>query len=55
MLVNSIKIGIVAGAFVAATFSVTEPKVAEIQEIRLPDSIDQDAPPSLQMYKHIKA
>ena len=54
MLVNSIKIGIVAGAFVAATFSVTEPKVAETQEIRLPNSIDQDAPPSLQMYKYIK-
>lgn len=54
MLVNSIKIGIVAGAFVAATFSVTEPKVAETQEIRLPNSIDQDVPPSLQMYKYIK-
>ena len=55
MLVNSIKIGIVAGAFVAATFSVTEPKVEEKQEIRLSNSIDQDAPPTLQMYKHIKA
>jgi soluble lytic murein transglycosylase-like protein len=55
MLVNSIKIGIVVGAFAVTTFSVTKPESEETLEVRIPDSIDQGAPPSLQMYKYIKA
>jgi soluble lytic murein transglycosylase-like protein len=55
MLVNSIKIGIVVGAFAVTTFSITKPESKETLEVRIPDSIDQGAPPSLQMYKYIKA
>ena len=55
MLVNSIKIGIVVGAVAVTTFTVTEKEVTETQEVRIPDSIDQGSPPSLQMYKYIKA
>jgi soluble lytic murein transglycosylase-like protein len=55
MLVNSIKIGLVVGAFATATFTVTEPEVEATQEVRIPDSIDQGSPPCLQMYKYIKA
>jgi len=55
MLVNSIKIGIVVGAIASTTFSVTKPEVETTQEVRIPDSIDQGTPPSLQMYKYIKA
>lgn len=55
MLVNSIKIGIVAGAVIATALTVTEPEVQTTQEVRIPDSIDQGSPPSLQMYKYIKA
>jgi soluble lytic murein transglycosylase-like protein len=54
MLVNSIKIGLVVGAVAITTFSVTEPEKNIQQEIRIPDSIDQSSPPSLQMYKYIK-
>jgi soluble lytic murein transglycosylase-like protein len=54
MLVNSIKIGLVVGAFATATFSVTESDVETTQEVRIPSSIDQGSPPSLQMYKYIK-
>jgi soluble lytic murein transglycosylase-like protein len=52
-MVNSIKIGLVVGAFVATTFTVTEKE--STQEVRIPNSIDQASPPSLQMYKYIKA
>jgi soluble lytic murein transglycosylase-like protein len=55
MLVNSIKIGIVAGAVIATALTVTEPEVQSTQEARIPDSIDQGSPPSLKMYKYIKA
>lgn len=55
MLVNSIKIGIVAGAVIATALTVTEPEVQPTQEARIPDSIDQGSPPSLKMYKYIKA
>jgi soluble lytic murein transglycosylase-like protein len=55
MLVNSIKIGLVVGAFVATTFAVTEKEPTSTQEVRIPNSIDQGSPPSLQMYKYIKA
>jgi soluble lytic murein transglycosylase-like protein len=55
MLVNSIKIGLVVGAFATATFAVTEPEVEATQEVRVPDSIDQGSPPCIQMYKYIKA
>jgi soluble lytic murein transglycosylase-like protein len=55
MLVNSIKIGIVAGAVIATALTVTEPEVQTTQEARIPDSIDQGSPPSLKMYKYIKA
>ena len=53
-MVNSIKIGLVVGAFAAATFSVTEKEPTPTQEVRIPDSIDRGSPPSLQMYKYIK-
>ena len=55
MVVNSIKIGIVAGAVIATALTVTEPEVQTTQEVRIPNSIDQGSPPSLQMYKYIKA
>ena len=55
MLVNSIKIGIVVGAVAFTTFTVTKPEIETIQEVRIPDSIDQSSPPSLQMYNYIKA
>lgn len=54
-MVNSIKIGLVVGAFVATTFVVTEKESTSTQDVRIPDSIDQGSPPSLQMYKYIKA
>lgn len=44
------------GAFAATTFSVTKPEQqTELQTVRVPDSIDQASPPSLQMYNYIKA
>ena len=55
MVVNSIKIGIVAGAIIATALTVTEPEVQATQEVRIPSSINQGSPPSLQMYKYIKA
>ena len=55
MLVNSIKIGIVAGAVIATALTVTKPELQATQESRIPDSIDQGSPPSLKMYKYIKA
>jgi soluble lytic murein transglycosylase-like protein len=55
MLVNSIKIGLVVGTLVAATFTVTEKENESIQDTRVPDSIDGGSPPCLQMYKYIKA
>ncbi len=55
MLVNSIKIGLVVGAFAVATVTVTEPEIEATQEVRIPDSIDQGSPPCLQMYRYIKA
>jgi soluble lytic murein transglycosylase-like protein len=54
MLVNSIKIGIVAGAITATALTVTEPEIQSIQKVRIPNSINQGSPPSLQMYKYIK-
>lgn len=54
-MVNSIKIGLVVGAFVATTFAVTEKEPTSTQDVRIPDSIDRGSPPSLQMYKYIKA
>jgi soluble lytic murein transglycosylase-like protein len=54
MLVNNIKIGIVVGAIAVTTFTITEPEVKTTQNVRIPNSIDQGAPPSLQMYKYIK-
>lgn len=55
MLVNSIKIGLVVGAVAVTTFTVTDPEKPTPQDVRIPDSIDQGSPPSLQMYKYIKA
>jgi soluble lytic murein transglycosylase-like protein len=55
MLVNSIKIGLVVGAVAVTTFTVTEPEKDTPQEVRVPNSIDQGSPPSLQMYRYIKA
>ena len=54
-MISNIKIGIAVGAIIAATLTVTEPEVQSTQEVRIPDSIDQGSPPSLQMYKYIKA
>lgn len=56
MLVNSIKIGIVAGAMAVATFTVTnsEPKTKPNTQVRIPDSINQGSPVSIQMYNYIK-
>jgi soluble lytic murein transglycosylase-like protein len=55
MLVNSIKIGIVAGALAVATFTVTTPETQTTNtQVRIPDSIDQGSPASLQTYKYIK-
>ena len=57
MLVNSIKIGIAAGALAIAALTVTnsESNQDSLSEVRIPDSIDQSAPISLQMYNYIKA
>jgi soluble lytic murein transglycosylase-like protein len=56
-MISNIKIGIVAGAVIATALTVTEvePKQPTQQEVRVPNSIDQGSPPSLQMYKYIKA
>lgn len=54
MLVNSIKIGLVVGAFAVTTLTVTEPDVIESFETRIPASIDQGSPPCIQMYNYIK-
>ncbi len=54
-MISNIKIGIAVGAIIAATLTVTEPEQQTTQEVRIPDSIDQGSPPSLQMYKYIKA
>ena len=43
------------GAVAVTTFTVTEPEVKAAQEARIPNSIDQGSPPSLQMYRYIKA
>ena len=43
------------GAVAVTTFTVTEPEKETPQIVRIPDSIDQGSPPSLQMYKYIKA
>ena len=55
MLVNSIKIGIVVGAVAVTTFTVTKQEQQSTQKVRIPDSINQGSPPSLQMYRYIKA
>ena len=55
LMISNIKIGIAVGAIIAATLTVTEPEQQTTQEVRIPDSIDQGSPPSLQMYKYIKA
>ena len=56
MLVNSIKIGIAVGALAVAAVSVPEPEtLKQSNEVRIPDRIDKASPPSLQMYKYIKA
>ena len=55
MLVNSIKIGIAAGALAVAAVSVPDTKDPVItSETRIPDRINKSSPPSLQMYKLIK-
>ena len=56
MLLNSIKIGIAVGALAVAAVSVPEPKdPVKTVEVRIPEHIDKASPPSLQMYKYIKA
>ena len=55
MVINSIKIGLVVGAVAVTTFTVTEPEKETLQVVRIPNSIDQGSPPSLQMYRYIKA
>jgi soluble lytic murein transglycosylase-like protein len=55
MVINSIKIGLVVGAVAVTTFTVTKPEKETPQVVRIPDSIDQGSPPSLQMYRYIKS
>jgi soluble lytic murein transglycosylase-like protein len=56
MLVNSIKIGIAVGALAVAAVTVPDTKdPVDAGEVRIPDRIDRASPPSLQMYKYIKA
>lgn len=56
MLVNSIKIGIAVGALAVAAVTVPAPKdPVKMGEVRIPEHIDKASPPSLQMYKYIKA
>lgn len=55
MLVNSLKIGIAVGALAVAALTVTNPERDTLSDVRIPDSIDQSAPVSLQMYNYIKA
>ena len=43
------------GAVAVTTFTVTEPEKEIPQVVRIPNSIDQGSPPSLQMYRYIKA
>jgi len=54
MLVNSLKIGIAVGALAVAALTVTNPERDSFSDVRIPDSIDQNSPVSLQMYDHIK-
>jgi soluble lytic murein transglycosylase-like protein len=54
MLVNSIKIGIAVGALAVAALTVTTPERDTLSDVRIPDSIDQNSPVSLQMYNYIK-
>jgi soluble lytic murein transglycosylase-like protein len=54
MLVNSLKIGIAVGALAVAAFTVTTPERDTLSDVRIPDSIDQNSPVSLQMYNYIK-
>jgi soluble lytic murein transglycosylase-like protein len=55
MLVNSIKIGIAVGALAVAALTVTtQESNTSLDEVRIPDSIDQSSPASLQMYNYIK-
>jgi soluble lytic murein transglycosylase-like protein len=54
MLVNSIKIGIAVGALVVAALTVTNKEQDSFDKVRVPDSIDQSSPVSLQMYSYIK-
>jgi soluble lytic murein transglycosylase-like protein len=55
MLVNSIKIGLVIGAFAVTTITVTDSGLAENNSIRRPESIRQYSPSCLLMYEYIKA
>lgn len=55
-MVSSLRIGIAVAAVAAAVFSVTRsseapPKVNQV--VRVPGSVDQNLPPSMQMYKYI--
>jgi soluble lytic murein transglycosylase-like protein len=55
MLVNSLKIGIAMGALAVAALTVTSKEKDTRTDVRIPDSIDQSSPVSLQMYNYIKA
>lgn len=56
MLVNSIKIGIAAASLAVAAVTVPNPEQStQTDYVRIPDRIDKASPPSLQMYKYIKA
>jgi len=56
MVVNSIKIGIAVGALTFTALTVTNPAVQQElnTQVRIPDSIDQGSPASIQMYNYIK-
>jgi soluble lytic murein transglycosylase-like protein len=56
MLLNSIKIGIVVGAFAFATFAVTDTVNPPDDTVaRNPERLSVATPPCLQMYQYIKA
>jgi soluble lytic murein transglycosylase-like protein len=56
MLVNSIKIGIAVAGLAVAAVTVPDAKdPVNTDDVRIPDRIDRASPPSLQMYKYIKA
>ena len=56
-MLSNVKIGLAAGTLLFAAITVTQPDLEttpDEQVVRIPKSIDQSAPPCLQMYRYIK-